>query len=233
VQEDCCDADTRVTPLQHTCVRGADGIEKAMQRAPFRQANSGRKARAGLNSLRLGFATIQRCAWRFNVEHGARPLDARATDNPQARNWFLRLARTFHIDGPFRTASAGVLPSPHCNMTYNWKSPVRLRMKRNGAGSRPRIRFSIGGSATARIQCAAHRVTRTVDAAQPDVRDISALPPQGRSVLHQRGASVCAFHFSLLCSIARKVSTGAKSSDMILPVGRLSTRRSLAITRRS
>ena len=47
-------------------------------------------------------------------------------------------------------------------------------------------------------------------------------------LLHQRGASVCSFHFSLFFSIARIVSTGAKSSVMTLPVGRVSTRRSAA-----
>ena len=52
-------------------------------------------------------------------------------------------------------------------------------------------------------------------------------------VRHQRGASVCSFHFSLFFSMARSVSTGAKSSVRILPVGRASTRRSDAICRKS
>ena len=42
-------------------------------------------------------------------------------------------------------------------------------------------------------------------------------------VLHQRGASVCSFHFSFFCSMARMVSTGAKSSVRTLPVGRADT----------
>ena len=50
---------------------------------------------------------------------------------------------------------------------------------------------------------------------------------------HQRGASVWSFHFSLFCSMARMVSTGAKSSVRILPVGRLSTRRPATMVRRS
>ena len=56
---------------------------------------------------------------------------------------------------------------------------------------------------------------------------------QADSLRRQRGASVCSFHFSFFCSIARMVSTGAKSSVMILPFGRLSTRRSAASLVRS